>query len=135
MEALIEEDAVEPSNPNFEIDQAQIGNFVNEKMRSSTCKTTKGKQCIFPWVNAGGKSISHCVAHGNKFWCGTKLKANKQYENWGWCNDDCPNSDNGLSLKFKKEFPAQKILWNFMENFFLILQFAKTRVSTGVLLY
>ena len=109
MEALIEEDAVEPSNSNFEIDQAQIGNFVNEKMRSSTCKTTKGKQCIFPWVS-GGKSISHCVAHGNKFWCGTKLKANKQYEKWGWCNDDCPNSDtvtttnpdNGLSSKFKK---------------------------------
>ena len=35
MEALIEEDAVKPSNPNFEIDQAQIGNYVNEEMRSS----------------------------------------------------------------------------------------------------
>ena len=36
MEALIEEDAVKPSNPNFEIDQVQIGNYVNEEMRSST---------------------------------------------------------------------------------------------------
>ena len=69
-----------------------IFQFFDNKFPLDECKTTKGEQCIFPWVN-GGKSISHCVKQGSKYWCGTELKANNQYKKWGWCNDDCPNSD------------------------------------------
>ena len=34
-----------------------------------------------------------CIKSGNRYWCGTELKANNQYKKWGWCNDDCPNPD------------------------------------------
>ena len=40
-----------------------------------------------------GESVSMCIKSGNRYWCGTELKANNQYKKWGWCNDDCPNPD------------------------------------------
>ena len=56
------------------------------------CKTTKDDPCIFP-MTYKGESVSMCIKSGNRYWCGTELKANNQYKKWGWCNDVCPNPD------------------------------------------
>merc|ERR1711962_1960587 len=53
---------------------------------SSTCGTTNGYTCYFPFVYRGRQYDTCTTADGYDPWC----YVDSNFENWGYCNSDCP---------------------------------------------
>jgi len=53
---------------------------------SSTCGTTNGYTCYFPFVYRGRQYDTCTTADGYDPWC----YIDSNFENWGYCNSDCP---------------------------------------------
>jgi len=54
---------------------------------SSTCQTTKGQKCVFPFKYKG-KTYSTCTSAGyyGRPWCSVENKENGYYKKWGRCS-------------------------------------------------
>ena len=83
--------------------------------------------CIFPFTYSDGKypdgSARPWVSHyqctkrdlklasgwGSAFWCATKVNADGYYEEYDWCNDDCPNPETNINYAYE----SSQIYWTY----------------------
>merc|ERR1719411_980242 len=71
-----------------------------EPSRTSTCYTTSGSECIFPFKAWGAQRTTCTTVDGDEPWCATQTDAEGDLTDWDYCPASCP-TDQGFTL-FKR---------------------------------